>query len=72
LTHAVHHPLALTSLPPNTLHGPSAAPGLPEYKLQLPHTASPATLILMKQRRPGWEQCLVIVVSSDSFHMPQA
>ena len=39
LTQAVHHPLALTSLPPNTLQGPSLASGLPEYNVQLPHTA---------------------------------
>src|SRR5207253_6316613 len=39
LTQAVHHPLALTSLPPKMLQGPSASPGFPEYKLQLPHTA---------------------------------
>ena len=35
LTQAVHQPLALTSLPPNMLQGPSAAPALPENKLQL-------------------------------------
>src|SRR6266511_1402286 len=39
LTQAVHQPLALTSLPPNTLHGPSDAPGLPEYRLQLLQSA---------------------------------
>jgi len=39
LTQAVHQPLALTILPPNMLQGPSAAPALPEYRLQLPHIA---------------------------------
>src|SRR5689334_15714169 len=39
LTQAPHHPFALTSLPPKRLQGPSASPGFPEYKLQLPHTA---------------------------------
>src|SRR6266852_3930941 len=39
LTQAVHQPLALTSLPPNMLQGPSAAPALPENKLQLLQTA---------------------------------
>jgi hypothetical protein len=39
LTHALHQPLALTNLPPNAAQGPSAAPALPEYKLQLEHVA---------------------------------
>jgi hypothetical protein len=30
LTQAVHQPLALTDLPWNSVHGPSAAPALPE------------------------------------------
>src|SRR5258706_286474 len=39
LTHAEHQPLAVTSLPWKMVHGPSAAPALPEYWLQLAHGA---------------------------------
>src|SRR5579864_3869917 len=39
LTQALHQPFALTNLPPKRLQEPSASPGFPEYKLQLPHTA---------------------------------
>ena len=38
-TQALHQPLALTSLPPKILQDPLGAPGVPEYKLQLPQTA---------------------------------
>jgi hypothetical protein len=40
LTHAEHHPLALTRLPWKMVQGPSAAPALPVKRLHVAHVAA--------------------------------